>query len=69
VEVLWHRDLGGPRTNGIHHIKGSNKCVWIRDDELRVILGMMSEVELVIDELAADPDGVVVCRVLGIKPV
>lgn len=59
----------GSAKKRIYPIKGSNKCVWIRDDELRVILGLMREVELVIDEIAADSDGVVVCRILGIKPI
>jgi hypothetical protein len=53
----------------VYPVAGSDKFVWIKREDLRVILGLMSEVNLVLDDLAPDPDGRIICRISRIDPV
>jgi hypothetical protein len=66
VKILWQRDLNGPLKDGFHPINGYNGEVYISRDDLLAILTFDGEIELTTFPLAADPNGIIIHKILGI---
>ncbi|MDQ2985322.1 MAG: hypothetical protein M3R13_01210 [Armatimonadota bacterium] len=69
LEFRWHRDLNGPKTPGFHPVNGHRSEVYVTDEELKAISSYSGEVLLMVDTLAADTQGIIIHRILGIRPL
>jgi len=67
VKLYWQRDLNGPLKDGFHPINGSDDEVYISRDDLLAILTFHGEIVIDTYPIAADRDGIVIHKVLGLR--